>query len=81
MTLQILSPDAKLFDGQANSVSFPGADGRFEVLDNHAPLIAALSEGEVRIREAGSAERTVRIGGGFVEVLNNEVSVLAEAAE
>jgi F-type H+-transporting ATPase subunit epsilon len=78
MHLEIITPDRKVFDGEATSVRFPGTDGSFEVLNNHAPLIAALKEGDVTVTGAGGG--TFHIGGGIVEVLRNKVTLLAESA-
>ena len=78
MHLEIITPDRKVFDGEATSVRFPGTDGSFEVLNNHAPLIAALKEGDVTVTGAGGG--TFHISGGIVEVLRNKVVVLAESA-
>jgi F-type H+-transporting ATPase subunit epsilon len=78
MHLEIITPDRKVFDGEATAVRFPGTDGSFEVLNNHAPLIAALKEGDVTVTGAGGG--TFHIGGGIVEVLRNKVTVLAESA-
>ncbi len=49
MHLEIITPEAKLFSGEANAVQLPGNDGIFQVLNNHAPIIAALKEGVVKI--------------------------------
>jgi F-type H+-transporting ATPase subunit epsilon len=78
MFLEIITPDEKVFSGDVNSVYFPGADGGFEVLNNHAPLISTLTKGNIKIRSTGS-EKNVMIDGGLVEVLNNKIIVLAEA--
>ncbi len=79
MHLEIITPDRKVFAGDVSSARFPGVGGQFEVLDNHAPLISALAAGEVSV--AGAAGREAfRISGGVVEVLRNNVVVLAESA-
>ena len=78
MHLEIITPDRKVFEGEVTAVRFPGTDGSFEVLNNHAPLIAALQAGEVAV--TGATGGTFRIGGGIVEVLRNNVIVLAESA-
>ena len=79
MHLEIITPARKVFAGDVISARFPGADGSFEVLNNHAPLIAALRAGDVTL--TGPAGRdTFRIEGGVVEVLRNNVIVLAEGA-
>lgn len=78
MYLEIITPDEKVFSGEVNAVHFPGTDGAFEVLSNHAPLIGTLSKGNIKIRSIGN-EKNVMIDGGLVEVLNNKIVVLAEA--
>ena len=79
MHLEIITPDRKVFEGEVTVARFPGADGSFEVLNNHAPLIAALKAGDVTLTGAAGRD-TVRIEGGVVEVLRNNVIVLAEGA-
>ncbi|AMJ64675.1 ATP synthase F1 subunit epsilon [Hymenobacter sp. PAMC 26628] len=79
MHLEIITPDRKVFEGEVTSANFPGADGSFEVLNNHAPLIAALKAGNVMLTSAAGRD-TFRIEGGVVEVLRNNVIVLAEGA-
>ena len=51
MTVEILTPEKKFFSGEAESILMPGADGKFEILKDHAPLISSLKEGEIRIRQ------------------------------
>jgi F-type H+-transporting ATPase subunit epsilon len=77
MTLEILTPDKKVFEGEATSVSLPGTLGSFEILNNHAPIISTLNDGKLVVREGGK-EDTFFIKGGVVEALNNKVTVLAE---
>ena len=79
MHLEIITPDRKVFEGEVTAAQFPGADGSFEVLNNHAPLIAALKGGDVTLTGASGRE-VIRIEGGVVEVLRNNVIVLAEGA-
>ncbi|MCC2547992.1 ATP synthase F1 subunit epsilon [Hymenobacter sp. BT175] len=77
MHLEIITPDRKVFAGEVVAAQFPGTDGLFEVLNNHAPLISALQPGEVVVTSAAGRE-AFRINGGVVEVLRNNVIVLAE---
>lgn len=49
MQLEIITPEAKIFSGEATAVQFPGLDGLFQVLNNHAPIISSLKEGEVKV--------------------------------
>ena len=77
MTVDILTPDAKLFSGEATYVGLPGVDGSMGILDNHAALVTTLQAGQVIVRTAGG-EESFDVQGGSVEVLNNVVTVLAE---
>jgi len=49
MQLEIITPDTKVFSGDATAVQFPGLDGLFQVLNNHAPIISSLKSGEVKV--------------------------------
>jgi F-type H+-transporting ATPase subunit epsilon len=81
MTLEILTPERKLFSGEVYGVQMPGISGSFEVLDRHAPLVSALKAGQVKVlRDRQNHTETYQIQGGFVEVLNNRVTVLVEGA-
>ena len=78
----LTSPEELLFEGKVRSVVVPALDGELAVLPRHAPLVGALSYGELRLElEDGRRARYFVHGGGFVEVLNNEVSVLATNVE
>jgi len=77
MTLEILTPDKKIYEGEASSVTLPGTLGQFEILNNHAPIISTLEDGKLIIRNAGK-EDVYLIQGGVVEALHNKVTVLAE---
>ena len=50
MKLEIISPEAKLYQGEATAVALPGVDGSFQLLENHAPIVSILQEGEVRLK-------------------------------
>ncbi len=79
MYLEIITPDKKVFEGSVTSAQFPGINGGFEVLSNHAPLISALAMGTLRVLPSTGAELFFQIDGGVVEVLDNKIIVLAEA--
>ena len=81
MTLEILTPEQKLFSGEVYGVQMPGISGLFEVLDKHAPLVSALKAGRVKVLRDKNHTTNYDITGGFVEVLNNRVTVLAEGAK
>ena len=78
MTLEILTPDKKVFEGEAVSVTLPGTLGSFEILNNHAPIISTLNDGKLTIRISAKDETIFFVKGGVVEALNNKVTVLAE---
>ncbi len=75
MNVEILTPDKALFNGEADMVTLPGINGSFQILKNHAPLIANLNKGTIRIH-AGSNKQSFDVSGGLVEVLKNKVIVL-----
>ena len=77
MFLEIISPEKKIFSGDAETVKLPGVDGSFGVLDNHAPIIAALKKGIVKVTDSKKNVEHLEINGGVVEVLPNKVIVLA----
>jgi F-type H+-transporting ATPase subunit epsilon len=78
MFLEIITPDKKVFSGEVTSVQVPGADGQFQILNNHAPIISTLINGKVNIKSA-SGNQSFNVKGGVVEVLKNKVVVLAES--
>ncbi|MCH8904401.1 MAG: ATP synthase F1 subunit epsilon [Bacteroidetes bacterium] len=77
MNVEILSPGSTLFQGEAVSIQLPGSSGRFEILDNHAPIISSLAAGEINVRTSSKTE-TFKIKSGFIEVVKSEVAVLVE---
>jgi F-type H+-transporting ATPase subunit epsilon len=77
MRLEIITPEKKVFEGEVASATFPGADGSFQVLKDHAPLVSLLKEGVVEYKGKDAAAQ-VTITGGVVEVLKNKVIVLAD---
>ena len=77
MHLEILTPEKKVFEGNVSIATFPGTDGSFQVMDNHAPLISLLKEGVVEYKSK-EAKESLNITGGVVEVLKNKVILLAD---
>lgn len=75
MTLKIISAEDIVFQGEVKVVHLPGAKGAFTVLPGHASLISTLTPGNIRYTDADSAEHTVSVGGGIVDVDSNIVSV------
>lgn len=77
MKVEIITPDASLFKGEASFVSVPGVDGSLGFLNDHAPLITVLKAGEVKVTTA-KGDKLFPVKGGVVEVLKNTVIILAE---
>lgn len=77
MHLEIITPEKKVFEGEVTIATFPGADGSFQVLNDHAPLVSLLKEGMVEYKSKDSKNQ-VKITGGVVEVLRNKVILLAD---
>jgi len=80
MTLEILTPEKRLYSGDVYGIQLPGINGLFEVLDRHAPLVSALGKGTVKVLQDKTHTERFSIQGGFVEVLNNKATVLVEGA-
>jgi F-type H+-transporting ATPase subunit epsilon len=80
MTLEILTPEKKIFSGEVYGIQLPSISGLFEVLDRHAPIVSALKEGQLKILKDKSNFVYYTIKSGFVEVLNNTATVLVEGA-
>ena len=81
MNLEILTPEKKLYSGEVYGVQMPGISGSFEVLEKHAPLISALKAGRLKVlKDKQQHFQYFDIQGGFVEVINNNVTILVEGA-
>jgi F-type H+-transporting ATPase subunit epsilon len=76
MTVEIITPDKEIFSGNASLIQLPGLDGLFEILDHHAPMIAVLKKGKVKLISEGET-LYFEITGGVLEVLENKVQILA----
>ena len=77
MTVEILTPDVVLYEGDATYLGLPGSDGSLGILNNHAALVTTLRAGEVVVKNDNN-EQVFAVKGGTVEVLNNHVTVLAQ---
>ena len=78
MKVTITKPDSTLFDGEARLVQLPGTGGKFEILENHAPIISALAPGDVRIVLPDGGEQTFAIRGGIVKGQQNDWLILVQ---
>jgi len=81
LQLEIVTPERLAFSGPVDSVVLPGIEGELGVLPHHAPLLAMLGVGELRLRREGAAEESFAIVGGFVQVRPDKVVVMAETAD
>jgi F-type H+-transporting ATPase subunit epsilon len=78
--LQVATPERQLVNESVSQVQIPGKDGYLGILPEHAALLGELGTGILSF-PSGGADRVIAVDGGFIEVLNNEVRVLAEKAE
>ncbi len=81
MKLDILTPEKKIYEGDVYGIYLPGVQGYFEILDKHAPMVAALGQGEMKILTDKTSSESYTIQGGFLEMNNNKAVVLIEGAE
>jgi F-type H+-transporting ATPase subunit epsilon len=77
MQVTVISPEASMFDGEADAVVAPAYDGQVGILPNHAPFMTLLGEGTLTVRRAGTASR-FSVRGGFMQVVDNRVRVVTE---
>ena len=80
-SLEIIAPDKVVFRSEATSLTAPGVDGLFQVLYNHAPLLAQLGIGPMTVKTTEGKDNDFAVSGGFVEVRNNRVVVLVDTVE
>ena len=80
MMLEIITAERQVYSDEVDMVIAPGFDGQLGILPRHAPLMTMLKPGELTVRKDGE-DIYVAVSGGFMEVLGNRVSVLADACE
>jgi F-type H+-transporting ATPase subunit epsilon len=93
MILEIVSPEASLFKGEVTSITLPGVDGSFQILNNHAPIVSILKEGEIKIvapafnfnkesahlfKKVDAQAYSLSINSGTIEMNDNKVIVLVD---
>lgn len=78
MTIEIITPEKTIYSGTVSLAQFPGADGSFEVLNNHAPMVATLKKGSIKLKDAESKMVYIEIEGGIVQIESNKLLVLAD---
>jgi F-type H+-transporting ATPase subunit epsilon len=77
MQVTVISPESSMFDGEADAVVAPAFDGEVGILPNHAPFMTLLGEGTLTVRRGETVNRFV-VRGGFLQVVDNRVRVVAE---
>lgn len=80
MHVEVVTAERELYNGEATLVSAPGSEGRLGILPRHAAILALLAPGELRV-ELNGQEEPLFVSGGFIEVFENNVTVLADTAE
>ena len=78
MKIKILKPEKLVFEGEIQMAQLPGSDGSFGIMNSHAPMVASLGKGKIRVIVEDGNTSFFDINGGVVEVKNNEILVLAE---
>ena len=78
MFIEIISPETTIFSGEVRRAKFPGKDGSFEVLNNHASIVAILKKGKIRLIDQQNQTTFYEVNGGVVEMQKNKIIVLAE---
>lgn len=76
MKLKVIAPEKTIFSGEADLVQLPGKMGSFEILKNHAPLVAILEKGRMKVIDTDRNTHFIPIEGGVVKVENNVITVL-----
>ena len=77
MHVTVISPDAAMFDGQADSVVAPAFDGKVGILPRHAPFMTLLGEGTLVVRQ-GTSDTRFTVRGGFLQVVDDKVRIVTE---
>jgi len=80
MRLEIVTAERVIYSEEVNILVAPGIDGELGILPHHAPLLTVLKPGEIRVVKDGE-ETNISVGGGFLEVIGNKVTILADTAE
>ncbi len=80
LKVSVVSPERIIYEGEADLVVAPAWDGEVGILRQHAPMLALLGEGDVRVR-LGSGEQRFYVAGGFLQVADDVVTILSERAE
>ncbi|HNV49490.1 MAG TPA: ATP synthase F1 subunit epsilon [Bacteroidales bacterium] len=78
MTIRVISKTKTIYSETVKIAQFPGVDGLFGIMQNHAPMVYVLKKGNIKVKEMNDTEKIIEIEGGLLEVFNNEIIVLAD---
>lgn len=78
MFIELITPEKRLFEGEAMSIKLPGKTGGFEILNNHAPIVSTLVEGNIRIITSKKETKNFSINSGVIEMQNNKIIILID---
>jgi len=78
MTIKVITKKKIIYDETVKMAQLPGIDGKFGLLENHAPMIYVLKKGTIKLKKMDDKEFFLEINGGLVEVFNNEITVLTD---
>ena len=81
MTLKIVTPNELYFEGPVEHVQAPGYNGYLGILKNHAPFVTPITKGDLTYRDTAGKTSTLKVEGGFLEVLKNRVLVLTDRVQ
>ncbi len=78
MTIKVITKKKIVYSETVKMAQLPGVDGKFGLLENHAPMIYVLKKGEIKVKKMDDKDFFIEINGGLVEVFNNEITVLTD---
>ena len=81
MRLEIITAERVVYSDDVDLLVAPGQEGELGILPHHAPLMTVLTPGEITVRKEGEEDSYLAVSGGFLEVMSNHVTILADAAE
>jgi F-type H+-transporting ATPase subunit epsilon len=81
LKIRVLTPGGEVYSGDIESCMVPGAEGQFQVLDHHAPLLSIVGIGQIKIVDKSGSDLVLATSGGMCEVVENMVNLVVESAE
>ncbi len=78
MEIRILSPEKLIYEGEIKRVKLQGINGKFEILEHHAPIVSVLVKSEIVLRDKENKQYSFAINGGILEMSDNKISILIQ---